>query len=316
MGTITVVIKKIVWAIFLIAILAPIYNLIHMAISNIANLDEARFWFFSVIAQFNGAVIGLVLAALGISFIMHSEKTIFIFKEGDFDLLKYTIYIFILNTLFAFMGLSVIYQPNISIVLISLSLIIEIFALIFLGLFFTKSIDIFQNEVQYELKKKDSEKIIKDISIELSSDEGNCLVFQNRGTPISDVEGTIHPRICKKIEPGPFSPSTTILNFPAIEIKVINKINDNSSVRLSHIDKDISNQMNIGDNLDFNICLKFRKQNDFLYIVIQTTLEKMWGSNLKFIKEPFFEIVSEELYNGIVENVFHNPYPCTFNFSR
>ena len=296
-----------------------LYYFVFKIISNITDLDNVRLWFFSTVAQFNGAIVGLILAALGISFIIHSEKTIFLFKDKEFKLLKYTIYLFILNTFFAFMGLSIIYQTNYSIGLISLTLLIEILALVSLGVFFTRSIYIFQNEALYELNKRDIEKLINDFKIEheLSDDKQTFLFFINKSKPIFDVEGIIHPRICKRIEPGYFYTSSTIFNFQAIQIPIISKIDNNSKVQLSSIPNEVYNKMKIEDNLDFNIFLKFRKGiYDYLFIIIFITLRKTDEEDLTFVKEPFFQVGYEDLYNELKENLQHNPYPFNYNFSR
>ncbi|NPE27945.1 hypothetical protein HNV12_08220 [Methanococcoides sp. SA1] len=313
--------KIIKFVVFLISLITFIffYDITFGIVSNISDFNNVKLWFFSTVAQFNGAIVGLILAALGISFIIHSEKTIFLFKEKDFKLLKYTIYIFILNTFFGFMGLSVIYQPNYSIGLFSLTLLIEILALVSLGVFFARSIYIFQKEALYELNKRDIEKLINDFKIELevSNDKETLLFLTNRSKPVFDVEGIIHPRISKRIKQGVFSPLSDILNFQAIRIPNISRVDTNSRVQLSSIPKEVYNKMEIEDNLDFNINLKFKKGiDDFYYIIIYIALRKVDEDNLTFVKEPYFQVGTEDLYNYLKDNLSHNPYALKFNFSR
>ena len=160
--------KKIIWMVIAVIIALPVYYLLLINFSTFdsKSLKDMQYWFFSTIAQFNGAIVGLMLAALGISYIMHSEKTIFLFKKDEFELLRVTLYLFILNALFAFLCLSVLHHENYIVILTPLTLIIESVALILLGLFFNKSINIFGSEVQQKLRKIENEKIIGNLNIE------------------------------------------------------------------------------------------------------------------------------------------------------
>jgi len=175
--------KKIIWMVIAVIIALPVYYLLLINFSTFdsESLKDMQYWFFSTIAQFNGAIVGLMLAALGISYIMHSEKTIFLFKKDEFELLKVTLYLFIFNAFFAFLCL-VLHPENYIVFLTPLTLIIESVALILLGLFLNKSINIFGSEVQQKLRKIENEKIIGNLNIEhvLDNDKRNILVFESR----------------------------------------------------------------------------------------------------------------------------------------
>jgi hypothetical protein len=278
------------------------------------DLNDIPYWFFSAIIQFNGSVIGLVLAALAISFIMHSEKTVFLFKKQEFERLRYSIYLFILNAFLGFLGLSVIYKANYLIELMSITLIIESLALLFLGLIFRRSLDIFQYELHWELNKRDAEKIIKNLSIEhqISNDNRNLLFLANKDQLIFDVEGTIYPRIYRRKEPGLFSYSSDVLPIQAIRIPLIGKLNNRT--QLVHIPKEILDLMKIEDNLEFNMLLKFRKtMYDFFYITVLIAFKKIDDECLKLIREPSFTIVDKESYTSISENLMDNPFTIKTN---
>lgn len=260
-------IKKIVSFLLYLVILIPVYYLIYLTISSVKDLKDIPYWFFSAIIQFNGSVVGLILAAIGISFIMHSEKIIFLFKKKEFGLLRYTVYAFILNVFLGFLGLSVISPDNYLIELMSLTLIIEILALSFLALIFTRSLNIFQYEVQWELYKTDAENIVRNLSVEheLSNEKRNVLFLVNQDQPIFDIEGIIQPIIYRKKGPGFFSYSKDILPLKAITIPTISKF-DNNRIQVSYIPKENINLMRIEDNLEFNMVLKFRKVTHDFFI--------------------------------------------------
>lgn len=210
------------------------------------------------------------------------------------------------------MGLSVINKSNHIIGLISLTFIVEIFGLICLGLFFTRSLTIFQNEVLWELKRRDDEKIIKDVNIEHELFDGkNLFFFVSQDNRFFDVEGIIFPRIYRKMASG-----INLLPIQSLRIPTLNRINSNSKVQLSEIPKEILNLMKVGDNLEFNVLLKLRNVTyDFFYINIYITFKKMDEENLKYIKEPYFQIINEEAYNSVRE-IRNNPYPIDFNLFR
>lgn len=306
--------KKIIWMVIAVIIALPVYYLLLINFSTFdsKSLKDMQYWFFSTIAQFNGAIVGLMLAALGISYIMHSEKTIFLFKKDEFELLRVTLYLFILNALFAFLCLSVLHHENYIVILTPLTLIIESVALILLGLFFNKSINIFGSEVQQKLRKIENEKIIGNLNIEhvLDNDKRNILVFESRNH-FFDIEGIIHPRIYKRMNgPGFFSYQKDIIRIMPKRIPIKNQIKGNNRVRLCHIPKEIIESMEVGYSLEWNMLLKFRDRvRNFYYVWIRVVFEKIEDKKLKIIKVPYLQIVDEEAYSYTDKNLMNDPYP-------
>jgi hypothetical protein len=307
--------KKIIWMVIAAIIALPVYYLLLISISTLdsESLKNMQYWFFSTIAQFNGAIIGLMLAALGISYIMHSEKTIFLFKKDEFELLRVTHYLFILNALIAFLCLSVLHHEKYIVLLTPLTLIIECIALILLGLFFNKSINIFGREVRQKLRKIESEKIIGDINIEhaLDNDKRNILVFVSRNQTFFDIEGVIHPRIYKRMSgPGLFSYQRDIIGIMPKRIPIKSQIKESNRVHLCHIPKEIIESMEVGYCLEWNMLLKFRDRlRIFYYVWIRVVFEKIEDEKLKIIKVPYLQIVDEEAYLYTDKNLKNNPYP-------
>lgn len=305
--------KKIIWMVIAAMLLVYYLLLITFSTFDSESLQDMQYWFFSTIAQFNGAILGLMLAALGISYIMHSEKTIFLFKKDEFELLRVTLYLFILNALIAFLCLSVLHHENYIVILIPLTLIIECVALILLGLFFNKSINIFGSEVQQKLRTIENEKIIGDITIEhaLDNDKRNILVFESRNLTFFDIEGISHPRIYKRMKgPGFFSYQEDIIGFMPKRIPIKNQIKGNNRVHLCHIPKEIIESMEVGYSLEWNMLLKFRDRlRIFYYVWIRVVFEKIEDEKLKIIKGPYLQIVDEEAYLYTDKNLMNNPYP-------
>jgi len=187
-------ILKIILILFFLLISLYAYNQINANISliELKNLTEIRFWYFSTVAQFNGAIIGLILAALGISLVIHSEKTIFLFTRNEFILLKITIFILLSNTFLAFLLLSMFLNLDSLIKLISFSIIVETWALAFLGIFFVRIISSFENKVQHEVNLLNTEKIIEQLIIdhEVSNEGLNIvnIISQNQSVSINEIK--------------------------------------------------------------------------------------------------------------------------------
>ncbi len=281
---ILLIVVKIVSLLVFLMISFYTYNRVYTSISliELKNLLDIYFWFFSTITQFNGAIIGLVLATLGISWVIHSEKTIFLFTKKDYMILRISIFIFLVNTFFGFLWLSIFSNSYILIKLISLSIVIEIWGLLLLGLFFVRMVNNFENKALKELNLLETEKIINQLDYEYEGEGINKIYIINKNQPISIDGITIFA-----------STSSCDLKYSFPEI---DKIFQNKA-QLSVIPKNLFDKLPIKNFLNWEIIFKLTtSRGNSYYMGVIIIFNKIDKKNLKITNSPRFQALVEDEY--------------------